>query len=49
MDRVIEKISRIRIGLPDNIRGLKSSLKFLIREINLEKVESGRFNIELGL
>lgn len=49
MDKVVKKIFKTRIGLPNNIRGLESLSKFLSKEINLEKVELSRFNMELGL
>lgn len=45
--RVIEVVLKIRVGWSNNIEGLKSLLRFLSREINLEKVELSRFNIEL--
>lgn len=48
IDKAARKVLRIKIGCPDNIRGLKSSLRSLRGEIDLEKVEPGRANIEAG-
>lgn len=49
MDKVVKEAFGTKIGLPNNIEGLKSSSKFLSREINLKKIELGGFNIKLGL
>lgn len=44
-----KKISGIKIELSNKIGGLESLLRSLSREIDLKKVEPGRFNTDLGL
>lgn len=49
IDRVIREAFGIEIRLPNNIEVLENLLRFLSKEINLEKVELEGFNTKLKL
>lgn len=49
MGKAVGRISRIRVGLLDKTRDLKSLSRFSSKKIDLEGVELDGFNTELRL